>query len=142
REWREPFGEGVLECRHPRALGRRVERAALAPWFDHERPEEPRAGDDRDDAEQQRKARFELKLVAHVLNGLEADQRQEPRERDQRGDRRVLDRGRKARSCCGSGNDGLGCCGGHTFSTSGRPSRPCGRKISTIARMEKAATSL
>ena len=29
-----------------------------------------------------------------------------------------------------------------TFSTSGRPSRPDGRKISTMARIEKAATSL
>ena len=30
----------------------------------------------------------------------------------------------------------------HTFSTSGRPSRPEGMKISTMARIEKAATSL
>ncbi len=30
----------------------------------------------------------------------------------------------------------------YTFSTSGRPSRPDGMKISTMARMEKAATSL
>ena len=30
----------------------------------------------------------------------------------------------------------------HTFSTSGFPKMPCGRKISVIARMEKAATSL
>ena len=29
-----------------------------------------------------------------------------------------------------------------TFSTSGRPSRPVGRKISTMIRIEKAATSL
>ena len=32
--------------------------------------------------------------------------------------------------------------GSHTFSTSGRPRMPCGRKIITIARIEKAATSL
>jgi hypothetical protein len=30
----------------------------------------------------------------------------------------------------------------HTFSTSGRPRMPEGMKISTMARMEKAATSL
>jgi hypothetical protein len=30
----------------------------------------------------------------------------------------------------------------HTFSTSGRPSRPCGRKIKVMARIENAATSL
>src|SRR5260221_8706663 len=30
----------------------------------------------------------------------------------------------------------------HTFSTSGRPSSPWGRKISVMARIEKAATSL
>ena len=32
--------------------------------------------------------------------------------------------------------------GRHTVRSSARPSRPCGRKISTMARMEKAATSL
>ena len=32
--------------------------------------------------------------------------------------------------------------GGQTFSTSGRPSRPVGKKMSTMASIEKAATSL
>ncbi len=42
------------------------------------------------------------------------------------------------------GRGALRCGRGHsqTFSTSGRPSRPEGRKISTMARMENAATSL
>jgi len=40
---------------------------------------------------------------------------------------------------------GRGCCdavAGQTFSTSGRPNRPVGRKISTMIRIENAATSL
>ena len=39
----------------------------------------------------------------------------------------------------GGGEGGVG---HQTFSTSGRPRRPVGRKIRTIARIEKAATSL
>ena len=42
----------------------------------------------------------------------------------------------------GGGNVGCRCHGDQTFSTSGRPSRPEGRKISVIARIENAATSL
>ena len=78
---------------------------------------------------------------------------------------RVLQRGRPARThehgnggvplrrssqlgLCANGIDvGGGCSlfpthGHQTFSTSGRPSRPEGRKIKTIARIENAATSL
>ena len=90
--------EAVRQRRRDRGeldvLGRRMERAALAPRFDDQRADEPRGRDDRDDREQQRKTRFELELVAHVLHGLEADQRQEQGEADQRGKRCVFQRAR------------------------------------------------
>ena len=47
--------------------------------------------------------------------------------------------------CCADVGDVLAACGvviAYTFSTSGRPSSPDGMKISTMARIENAATSL
>ena len=70
---------------------------------------------------------------------LKADQRQEQRERDQAGDRRFAQR---ARSVGARGGVRHLVRHGQTFSTSGRPRRPCGRKIIVMARIENAATSL
>ena len=61
-------------------------------------PKQPRSDDHGDNGEQQRQARFELELVAHVLHGLEADQRQQQREGDQRRDGGVLQRARNVRA--------------------------------------------
>ncbi len=68
---------------------------------------------------------------------LKADQRQEQAEGEQGGEAGIAQRAghidalvlARPRSS-------------QTFSTSGRPNRPCGRKISVIASTEKAATSL
>ena len=90
-----------------------------------------------DDREQQRPARLQDQLVADVGDGLEADQRQEQAEGDERGKAGVL----AARGDI----DALAlraAAPSQTFSTSGRPSRPCGRKIRVMASIEKAATSL
>jgi len=85
----------------------------------------------------------EDQLVRHVLFGAPGEHGHAEPEHDERGEERVLDRGRDAHA------GGLGLHGaapggdGHqTFSTSGRPRMPDGMKISAIARMENAATSL
>ena len=56
------------------------------------------------------------------------------------GQRGVLQRGGEAEAF-GDGGSGVTDTA-HTFSTSGRPRMPVGRKISTTIRIEKAATSL
>ena len=99
---------------------------------DHDQP---------DDDGEQAPARHEDELVADVLVGLDADKQEEQAEGDGAGVERLahgaLDRSRLFDAVRGNG--------GHfaqTFSTSGRPRMPEGRKISTMARIEKAATSL
>ena len=88
-------------------------------------------------------ALHEDQFVADVLVGLQADQQHEQAEGDERR--------RRALRASRAGDDvvrGLRLRlqwlrpWAQTFSTSGRPSMPDGRKISTIARIEKAATSL
>src|SRR6185369_9505589 len=97
---------------------------------------EAQAGDDRHEREQQRPAGFEHELVADVLDGIETNQRQEQAECEERGNGRLAECALEVRSGGGLVRHS------HTFSTSGRPRMPCGRKIITIARIEKAATSL
>ena len=135
-ERHEPFADdtrasAAAQC----ATG--AQRALLEPRLGHQRISQPAAADEGDDGEQQRPARGQDKIVAEVDDRLEADQRQEQAEGDERGEAGVAQR---------AGHfDALSWrAGGHaqTFSTSGRPNRPCGRKIRVIASTEKAATSL
>jgi hypothetical protein len=74
----------------------------------------------------------------HAVHRLQAQQQAEQRKGDNAGEQGI-DEGRLeplAERCAGLDQ------GAQTFSTSGRPSRPVGKKMSTIASMEKAATSL
>ena len=135
-----------------------------------QREQEAPDRDDGDDSEEQRPARHVDELVVDVLHCLDADERPEHGKRDDAGEERFLQRygdrvallwGRVSRRLALGGGDAsfvfdLGAdrfdvvgalklvrrSPRQTFSTSGRPSRPEGRKISTIARMEKEATSL
>ena len=83
-----------------------------------------------------------ISSLRDVLIGLQADEQHEQAEGDQR--RRRAPRAARAGSDVGGGVAAWrhACAMAQTFSTSGRPRMPDGRKISTIARMEKAATSL
>ena len=67
----------------------------------------------------------------------------EQAERDQRRDARLPSARRRAAACAGWARCRAAPAPlAHTFSTSGRPRMPVGRKISTMMRIEKAATSL
>ena len=90
--------------------------------------------------EQQRPARGQHQLVADVGDGQEADQRQEQAEGDDSAVSAGVAAARAASMRRGAASARR--LPSQTFSTSGRPNRPCGRKISVIARTEKAATSL
>src|SRR5262249_1006560 len=75
--------------------------------------------------------------------GANADHQREQHQRDGRADQRLLEDewnagGARGRARFGGGDRHVA----QTFSTSGRPSRPVGRKMSTTIRIEKAATSL
>src|SRR5262249_31713105 len=75
--------------------------------------------------------------------GLQAHQRQSQQRRDERRQNRVLEirrpvRGRRRRVLGGEPGGG----GHYTFSSSGRPSNPVGRKTSTRMRTAKTETSL
>jgi len=64
--------------------------APRAPRHDREGIEQAARRRDGDEAEQQRPARLEIDLVMDVLDGLEADQRQQQEEREHCGDAGVL----------------------------------------------------
>ena len=78
--------------------------------------------------------------------GAEPDERSEQGERDQKRDGGIpqgIGRKPSGKAVHDRRRFGLGRIRHpHTFSTSGRPSRPDGMKIRTIARIENAATSL
>src|SRR5262249_59473611 len=81
---RETERERNEPARKPRArgvLGPRPQRTTREPGSDQERMEEAAAGDDRDQRCEQWPARLEDELVADVLDGVEADQRQQQAER-------------------------------------------------------------
>src|SRR4029077_12322376 len=90
--------------------------------------------------------RNEDELAAFLRIGSQGDERNAKAERHERRKARVLQGGDEAvgNALLGARRGRLGkhCHGGQTFSTSGLPRRPCGRKINVIARMENAATSL
>ena len=87
-------------------------------------------------------ARIEHDAVGEVLLGAEGEEREAEAERDERPDGRVLH--------CLSPSEPLRAAvrpacprpWSQTFSTSGLPRMPEGMKISVMARIEKAATSL
>ncbi len=90
------------------------------------------------------KARRQHERAGRSLFGTDADQKNKQPERHERRDRGFLHR---------SHGIGLFCAGlafarharlplAHTFSISGRPKMPVGRKMSTMMRIENAATSL
>ena len=95
--------------------------------------------DDRDDDDEQRPARLETSsllmfcTVSKPISGTNRPKAMRPAKR-----------GLAQRADHIDARGGRGRLGRHaqTFSTSGRPRRPGGRKISTMARIEKAATSL
>ena len=122
--------------------------------------QEPPAGDYGDRDRQQHRAGDDDELVGHVLGRQEAEEWSEQRKRDDAGEQGLLQRPGRGSAACLAGNRRLALrrgdavlvldlgafgtevdrrCGvghGHTFSTSGRPRMPCGRKMSTIARIE------
>ena len=86
-------------------------------------------------------------LVVDVGFGVIADDREAEAEGDQRRGERVAQRGDELRggrvaSASASGVDLRRRGHGQTFSTSGRPRMPEGMKISVMARIMNAATSL
>ena len=85
-----------------------------------------------------RAGRGSKREAGHLVDRPKAEQQAEQREGDDGGEQRVEKRRPEplAERCAGLSQ------GAQTFSTSGRPSRPVGKKISTIASIEKAATSL
>src|SRR5262249_58158770 len=92
---REPERERNEPAREPRTggvLGPRPQGATCEPGSDQERMEEAAAGDDRDHRREQWPARLENELVADVLDGVEADQRQQQAECDETGDRGLAQR--------------------------------------------------
>jgi hypothetical protein len=68
------------------------QRAAGEPGRDQDRVQEAPGGDDCHQRRQQRPARLEHELVADVLDGVEADQRQQKRGCDDAGDRGLAQR--------------------------------------------------
>ena len=148
----------------------RPARRAVRVLVEQQIEDEPHAEDDRDRNCQNMPARTDGDAAGTALRG-QAEEEEAERAGDQCGDGRVLERGygrRVAASCqrraavlraaasrqsstsrCSPSALWVGGAAGRagvrhdqTFSTSGRPSSPEGRKISTMARMEKAATSL
>ena len=76
--------------------------------------------------------------AGHIVDRAQSKQQAEQRKGDDGGEQGVGE-GRLeplAERCAGLRQ------GAQTFSTSGRPSRPVGKKISTMASIENAATSL
>ena len=104
----------------------------------HEQIEqEPAEEHDADGDGQEHRARLEGK-PGHIVDRAESEQQAEQREGDDGGEQGVGE-GRLeplAERCAGLRQ------GAQTFSTSGRPSRPVGKKMSTMASIENAATSL
>ena len=104
----------------------------------HEQIEQqPAEEHDADGDGEKHRARLEGK-PGHVVDRPKAEQQAEQREGDDSGEQGVGE-GRLeplAERCAGLRQ------GAQTFSTSGRPSRPVGKKMSTMASIEKAATSL
>ena len=104
----------------------------------HEQIEQkPPEEHDADGDGQQHRARLEGQ-PGDIVDRTEAEQQAEQRKGDDGGEKGI-DEGRLeplAERCAGLRQDA------QTFSTSGRPSRPVGKKISTIASIENAATSL
>src|SRR5690606_15631754 len=103
------------------------------------------AEDDQDGREPERPAGRDGQPAGRDLGAQRKEEKAE-HAGQQRRQRRILDRGgellrvrREAPRPVRSRNAGHG---HHTFSTSGLPSSPEGRNISTMARIEKAATSL
>ena len=140
----ETIGEKVRSCLLTKPGS--VDRAAVQrPWSpcardapgcegDHD---EAADHDERDDDGQQAPARNEDQFVADVLVGLEADQKDEQAEGDDAGVERFRDGvgdqvGSRRRRAAGRSRHRP-----QTFSTSGRPRMPEGRKISTMARMRE-----
>src|ERR1700736_5062467 len=115
-------------------------------------PPLPQQFDDDAAAEHGRDHRSEIvescpvdQLPARSRLGADTDHQREQHQRDQGGDQGLLEDECDARSARHRRTFGRGCCHAparQTFSTSGRPRRPVGRKISTIIRIENAATSL
>ena len=83
-------------------------------------------------------ARLQHELVADILDGAEPISGRN----SANANRPAKPASLTARATCGARRRGGHVRPSHTFSTSGRPSRPCGMKISVIARIENAATSL
>ena len=114
---------------------RRGDRVVAVP--DEQIEQEPAEEHDADGNGEQGRAGLERES-RDIVHGAQAQQQAEQRESDEGGEQRVEKRRPEplAERCAGLRQ------GAQTFSTSGRPSRPVGKKISTIASMEKAATSL
>src|SRR5262249_18712996 len=107
-----------------------------------QRPQEAADEGDGDDDAERNEARLDLERAGRALVGAHADQQREQPKRDDGGHRRALQCAEKI----DRGSDGSFGRGrhptAHTFSISGRPRMPLGRKIMTITSTEKAATSL
>ena len=104
----------------------------------HEQAEEEPAGHhDADDDGKKHRAGLECEARDRI-DGAHAKQKAEQKEGDDAADQSVGDGRLKplAERFAGLGQ------GRQTFSTSGRPSSPVGKKMSTMASIEKAATSL
>ena len=107
-----------------------------------EQPGEAAGKGDRAEHGDEPPARLEHDAVHQVLLGAQGNDREREAERDEA----VNAAERRARAkwpgAGGAGASAIGRKLRHTFSTSGRPSRPDGMKMSTMARIENAATSL
>ena len=104
---------------------------------DEQIEQEPAKEHDADDDGEKRRTRLEGK-PGHIVDRPQAQQQAEQGKGDDRGEERVGE-GRLeplAERCAGLRQ------GAQTFSTSGRPSRPVGKKMSTTASIANAATSL
>ena len=114
---------------------RRGERIFGVP--DEEIEQQPAEEHDTDGNREQGRAALKRE-ARHIVDGPKPEQQAEQREGDDGGEQRVEKRRPEplAERCAGLSQ------GAQTFSTSGRPSRPVGKKMSTIASIEKAATSL
>ena len=94
------------------------------------------------DGRERAEARGEDQRAGRSLVGANADQEHEQAERDQSRERGLLHRGGKCGRLAGLVVAQHARPLPHTFSTSGRPKMPVGRKMSTMMRTQKAATSL
>ncbi len=92
RETERKRNEPAREPRAGGVLGPRPQGATCEPGSDQQRVEKATAGDDCDQRREQWPARLQDELVVDVLDGVEADQREQQAECDETGDRGLAQR--------------------------------------------------